>query len=263
MIDAGTRSDGDPLAGRRALVTGAGRRVGRAIALALGRRGMRVAVHFGQSEAGARQTCAAIHGVGGEAFALGADLRDRAATRALVDAAVTGLGGLDLLVASAASFARVELDAIDDRAWDELIELDLTSPFVLAQHAAGALRRSRGSIVFVTCASTAAPFRHHLPYVVAKGALSHLTRALALELAPEVRVNAVAPGTVLPPDDLAESERARLADLLPLERLGDAEDVARAVVFLAESPFVTGVEIPVDGGRAVARRPEPPPHSGS
>lgn len=259
MTDAGARSNGDLLAGRRALVTGAGRRVGRAIALALGRRGMRVAVHFGQSEADARQTCAAIQAAGGDAFAVGADLRDRAATRALVDAAVERLGGLDLLVVSAAGFARVELDAIDDRAWDELIELDLTSPFVLAQRAATALRRARGSVVFVTCASTAVPFRHHLPYVVAKGALAHLTRALALELAPDVRVNAVAPGTVLPPDELPASERERLAELLPLGRLGDAEDVARAVVFLAESPFVTGVELRVDGGRAVARREGPPP----
>jgi len=224
---------------------------------------MRVAVHFGQSEAGAQQTCEAIRAAGGDALALGADLRDRAATRALVDAAVAQLGGLDLVVASAAGFARVELDVIDDRAWDEMIELDLTSPFVLAQRAAGALRRSRGSVVFVTCASALAPFRHHLPYVVAKGALSQLTRALALELAPEVRVNAVAPGTVLPAEELAAPERARLAGLLPLERLGDAEDVARAVVFLAESPFVTGVEIAVDGGRAVARREGPPPRAGA
>jgi NAD(P)-dependent dehydrogenase (short-subunit alcohol dehydrogenase family) len=119
--------------------------VGRAIALALGRRGMRVAVHFGQSEADATRTCAAIRAAGGDAFALGADLRDRAAARNLVDAAVERLGGLDLLVVSAAGFARVEFDAIDDRAWDELLELDLTSPFVLAQRATAALRRARGA----------------------------------------------------------------------------------------------------------------------
>ncbi|MBN2195464.1 MAG: SDR family oxidoreductase [Polyangiaceae bacterium] len=241
------------LAGGRALVTGAGKRLGRAIALELGRRGMWVAVHYGQSAAAAEETCAAIATEGGVAFALPADLRDRAATRLLVDRAVDRLGGLDLLVVSAAGFERVAFDAIDDRAWDQMVELDLTSPFVLAQRATPSLRRARGSIVFLTCTSALAPYRHHLPYVVAKGGLSQLTRALALELAPDVRVNAVAPGTVLPPDTMGDDERARMARMLPLGRLGTADDIARAVLFLAESPFITGTEIQVDGGRALAR----------
>jgi pteridine reductase len=248
---------GASLTGRRALVTGAGRRVGRAIALALGGRGMHVAVHHHASKEAARDTCEQVERAGGRAFAIGADLRQRTAARGLVDAATARLGGLDLLVASAADFVRVEFEAIDDAAWDRMLELNLSAPFVLAHRAAAHLRATRGSIVFITCTSSMAPYRNHLPYVVAKGALGHLTRALSLELAPEVRVNAVAPGVVLPPAGTTSADLERLAGRVPLGRTGKAEDVARAVVFLAESPYVTGVELAVDGGRSVARAGSP------
>lgn len=234
-------------------MTGAGHRLGRAIALGLAGRGAKVAVHYHRSEAAALTTCRDIVDAGGHAIALPADLRDRPAARRLIDQTLERWGGLDMLVASAGDFARAELDTLDDDEWDRMLELDLTAPFVLAQRAIAPLRAARGSIVFVTCASTASPFRHHLPYVVAKGGLSHLMRALALELAPTVRVNAVAPGTVLPPPCTGDADLARLAALLPLGRLGEPEDVVRAVLFLAESPFVTGQELYVDGGRSIAR----------
>jgi pteridine reductase len=241
------------LAGKRALVTGAGQRVGQAIALALGEHGMHVAVHYRESRDGAEQTCQAIRSAGGEAHAFAADLTSRQGARELVDRTLHILGGIDLVVPSAANFERVVFDQLDDAAWDRTMGLNLASPLALVQQAVPALRESAGSIVFITCSSATVPFRNYLPYVVAKGALRHMMKTLALELAPTVRVNAVAPGTVLPPEDYDEPAQQRLARSVPLQRLGSARDVADAVVYLARAPFVTGHEIAVEGGRSVAR----------
>jgi pteridine reductase len=214
---------------------------------------MHVAVHYRESRDGAEITAAQIRKAGGQALLLQADLTSRDQARALVDQAVDGLGGLDLVVASAASFEKVALDSIDDAAWDRSLDLNLASPFALVHRAVPALRRTRGSVVFVTCSSATVPMRGYLPYVVSKGALKHLMKTLALELAPEVRVNAVAPGTVMPPPSYDAEAVRRLARAIPLARVGDPADVANAVVFLASSPFVTGHELAVDGGRSVAR----------
>jgi pteridine reductase len=243
-----------PLAGKRALVTGGGKRLGRAIALALGASGARVAVHHHASRGGADETCELIRDAGGDAFALSADLMDRSQTRSLVDRALDTLGGLDVLVGNAGNFERVPIEALDDAVYDRALELNLDANYVLATHARPALQSARGNIVFVTCTSATTPFRNYLPYVISKGALRQLMRALALELAPEIRVNAVAPGTVLPPEDLGTPELERLRSRIPLARFGTADDVANAVVYLASAPFVTGVELIVDGGRSVAAR---------
>lgn len=211
-----------------------------------------MALHYHASRTGAEQTLTEIRASSGDGVLLDADLSSRDQARALVDRAVKAFSGLDLLVASAANFERIRTDDVDDAAWDRALELNLASQFVLAQRAASALRESQGSIVFITCTSATTPFRNYLPYVVSKGGLRQLMRTLALELAPEVRVNAVAPGTVLPPEDLPEASLARLVRRTPLGRSGTAEDVAEAVLYLARSPFVTGVELAVDGGRSVA-----------
>jgi pteridine reductase len=249
MTDAASVS----LRGKRALVTGAGQRVGQAIALALGAQGMQVAVHYRESQAGAERTATQIRSSGGGALVLAADLFSRSAARDLVDRAVAGLGGLDLLVASAASFERVPLAAVDDAAWDRSLTLNVAAPFALVQQATPALRDARGSVVFITCSSATVPMKNYLPYVVSKGALKHLMKTLALELSPEVRVNAVAPGTVMPPASYDPASVQRLERAIPLGRVGSPEDIARAVLFLASSPFVTGHELVVDGGRSVAR----------
>jgi pteridine reductase len=248
-----TEGAGSSLRGKRALVTGAGQRVGQAIALALGAEGMQVAVHYRESKAGAERTAEGVRSAGGQALTLSADLTSRDAARALVDAAVSELGGLDLVVASAASFERLPLEQVDDEAWDRSLSLNLASPFALVHRAVPALRAARGSVVFITCSSATVPMKGYLPYVVSKGALKHLMKTLALELAPEIRVNAVAPGTVLPPPSYDEEAVRRLSRAIPLGHVGQAEDIARAVVFLAGSPFVTGHELAVDGGRSVAR----------
>lgn len=241
------------LRGKRALVTGAGQRVGQAIALALGAEGMHVAVHYRESKAGAERTASEIRNRGGSASLFSADLAGRDQARDLVDRVVGELGGLDLVVASAASFEHVPLADVDDAAWDRSLGLNLASPFALVHRAVPALEAAQGSVVFVTCSSATVPMRGYLPYVVSKGALKHLMKTLALELAPKIRVNAVAPGTVMPPPSYDAAAVARLARAIPLARVGSPEDIAQAVVFLASSPFVTGHELAVDGGRSVAR----------
>lgn len=239
------------LENKAALVTGAGIRVGRAIAVELGRAGMRVAVHYRSSASEAEETLGLVKAAGGDGITLHADLSDRDACKKLVDSTIAAFGGLDLLVPSAASFPRTLLSEVNEAVWDRTLELNLTSGFVLATHATPALRASKGSIVFITCSSATAPYRNYLPYVVSKGALRQLMKTLAIELAPDVRVNAVAPGTVLPPDDYSEEATARLAARIPLKHVGTPEDVATAVRYLASAPYVTGQEIVVDGGRTL------------
>ncbi|MCA9626430.1 MAG: SDR family oxidoreductase [Myxococcales bacterium] len=236
----------------RALVTGAGTRVGQAIALALGGRGAKVAVHYHSSREGAEQTIERIREAGGDGVALQADLSERASAKQLARQAVEALGGLDLLVPSAANFERVALDDVDDGYWDRAMHLNLRAPFLLAHGCREALRQSRGSITFITCSSATVPFRNHLPYTVSKAAVRHLMRTLSLELAPDVRVNAVAPGTVLPPPNMREADLALLTSRIPLNTVGSADDIARSVLFLLDSPFITGHEVMVDGGRSVA-----------
>ena len=240
------------LVGKVALVTGAGVRVGRAIAVALGKSGAHVAVHYHQSARDAAQTCALVQDAGGEATLVNADLSIRGEASQLVDRVLQTCGGLDVLVPSAANFERIPLDSVDEHAWDRAVQLNASAPFFLAHSARNALREARGAIVFVTCASTSTPFKDHLPYVVSKGALRHVMRALALELAPEVRVNAVAPGTVVPPARMSDEAVQALASGVPLQSIGSAEDIADAVLYLATAPFVTGQELFVDGGRELA-----------
>lgn len=240
------------LGGRTALVTGAGRRVGTAIARALAAEGMSLALHHHASGLECERLADEVRARGVRAVVLSADLTSGHACRRLVRDAVEALGGLDLLVSSAASFERRPLGDVDEDAMDRAFALNVRASFSLAHEARAALAARRGSIVLVTCTSASLPYRNHLPYVVSKGAARQLMRTLALELAPEIRVNAVAPGTVLPPEHLSEAERATLAARTLVGHIGRAEDVADAVVYLARAPFVTGHELLVDGGVVLA-----------
>jgi pteridine reductase len=242
------------LRGKTALVTGAGKRVGRAIALELGAAGMRVVVHFHESRKGAEETAEAVRSAGGEARLASADLSDLRAAERLAGEAVAAFGSLDLFVASAASFERIPYDAVDSEAFARSLRLNLESPFALARGLTPELRARQGSMVFITCSSATAPYKNYLPYVVSKGALRQLVRTLALELAPEIRVNAVAPGTVLPPAAMEPAVLGRLVQKIPLARHGRAEDVASAVRYLAQAEFVTGHELVVDGGAVIANQ---------
>lgn len=240
------------LAGKTALVTGAGTRVGAAIAEALGGCGMRVGIAYHRSRDGAERTAAHIESDGGSALLLQGDLTTPTGARALGTQAVEQLGGIDVLVPSAANFEAVALGAIDDGHWERALGLNLRAPFELVQCARASLVARRGAVVFITGYSTRVPYRGYLPYIVSKGAVRQMMRALSLELAPYVRVNAVAPGTVIPPEDYSEAQIASLVERVPLGCVGSGEDVAEAVVYLARAPYVTGQELFVDGGRTLA-----------
>jgi pteridine reductase len=240
------------LTGKCALVTGAGTRVGAEIASALGGLRMRVAVHYHSSLDGAQSICRAIEQAGGQGVPIQADLSEPGQSERLVDETLAALGQLDLLVPSAANYERVAMATIERAHFARALDLNLVAPFQLVQRAAPALRATRGSVVLITDAGRLAPYRDFLPYEVSKAALHQMMRVLALELAPDVRVNAVAPGTVLPPTNMSSAELAALAARIPLGRFGGASSVAEAVVYLARAGFVTGTELMVDGGRALA-----------
>jgi pteridine reductase len=226
--------------------------VGAAIAVALGRAGMHVAVHYHGSASGAVATCQAITAAGGRALPIQADLRDEAEVSRLAGQALSGLGGLDLLVPSAASYETAGLAGVSAGSFQSEMALNVLAPMLLVRELSAALRASGGSVVFITCISRMTPLPAHLTYQLSKAALHQAMRALALELAPQVRVNAVAPGTVLPPEGLRLEEVAELVERIPLGRIGGADTVAEAVLHLARSPFVTGTELAVDGGRSLA-----------
>ncbi len=240
------------LEGRTALVTGSGRRVGAAIARALAREGMNLALHYHASREPAEALAAEVRARGRDALAIGGDLSSPEACHAVVDAAIERLGGIDLLVSSAARFDRVRFEDVDEAAIDRAFALNVRASFSLVARARESLRARRGSVVLITCTSASLPYRNYLPYVVGKGATRQLMRTLAIELAPEIRVNAVAPGTVLAPESMDQAAIDALAARTLLGRVGSADDVAEAVVYLARAEFVTGHELLVDGGVVLA-----------
>ena len=239
------------LHGRAALVTGGGTRVGAAIARALAAAGCDLLIHYATSEAGARAVAADVERLGRRAVLLQADLTDRASIEPLAQRALEAFGRLDVLVHNAANFERTPPEELSAAAWDRALALNATAPYLLTLALAPELRQNKGSVIAITCLSATRPWKHYVPYSVSKAALANLVQGLALALAPEVRVNAVAPGTVLPPADYDEEKLARIRERIPLARLGAADDVARAVVFLAQNDYVTGQTIVVDGGRAI------------
>ncbi len=242
------------LEGRVALVTGAGRRVGRAIAEGLGARGMRVAVHFFGSRDGAAETVRAIRAAGGEAEPVAADLADPAAAPRLVDDVARSFGALDVLVNSAAVMERTPFGETTAAQWDRILALNLRAPFLLAQAAAPHLAAGNGGAI-VNIADLAAfeTWPDFVPHGVSKAGVVKLTESLARVMAPRVRVNAVAPGTVLLPDDWDAASAEHLRASTPLGRQGSPADVVQAVLYLLDAEYVTGETIVVDGGRRVRR----------
>ena len=235
-----------------AVVTGAGVRVGRAIAVALARAGSDVLVHYRSSAGPAREVVRQIRDLGrrGEAFA--ADLADAEGCRSLVGRAVESFGGIDFLVHSAANFHRASLERTDVALWESALNVNARAAFLLAQAAASSLRARRGRVVLISDFLAVRPVRNYLAHSVSKAAAEGLVRALAIELAPEVSVNGVSPGTVLVPEGTPKRLEAKWAAETPLARNGSPDDVARAVVFLCTGPsFVTGQILRVDGGKSL------------
>jgi pteridine reductase len=239
------------LAKRTALVTGAGHRVGQAIALALGARQMRVAVHYNAADAGARETARLIEYAGGSAAIFGADLTQPDAPAKLVDAVTGRFGTLDVLVNSAAVMWRTPFGEVTPDTWDRIMALNLRAPFLLTQAAAPHLRAAHGAVINIADLAALETWPAYVPHGISKSGVVFMTRSLARVMAPEVRVCAIAPGAVLLPDDWSDDDAERLEATTPLRRLGSPEDVSSAVVFLLESDYITGETLVVDGGRNV------------
>lgn len=234
--------------GRRALVTGGGVRVGRAISLALGREGYQVAIHYRTSQGDAAATVRDLKRMGARTLAIRADLGDPAEIEHLFEEVDEGLGGLDLLVNSAAIFPRSDPLSVTPGEWDHVFQVNARAPFLCAQQAA---RRMAAGSSIVNIADTGfdEAWPGYVPYVASKAALVSQTVGLARAWAPDIRVNAVAPGPVLLPEsESGDTEREAAEGRTVLGRLGAPKDVAQAVLFLDRAPYVTGEVIRVDGG---------------
>lgn len=239
---------------RVALVTGAARRVGRTIAMTLARAGYGVAVHYRTSGKEARGGVTTIIGEGGRAAAFHADISRTADIRRLVGAVERKLGPVTLLVNSASIFSQTRFFAVTERDWDRILDTNLKSVFFLSREVAGRMiRRKRpGVIINIEDVAVHRPYVRHAPYLVSKAGVAMLTRLLAMELAPSIRVCGVAPGPVLLPEQFGAAERRRAVRRTLLRREGSPEDVAEAVLYLAErARYTTGTTLFVDGGRVV------------
>lgn len=238
---------------KTALVTGAARRVGAAITRQLHAAGMDVVIHYRNSRAEAEALARELNDSRADsAVCLSADLQDPAQLQQLVEQARQFRQRLDVLVNNASAFYPVPLESVDESHWDELIGVNLKAPLFLSKHAADELRRRQGCIVNLGDIHGLRPMHEHLLYSVSKAGLDMLTRSLARELAPEVRVNAVAPGAILWPEGMDEITRAAILKRIPLQRRGEPEDIAKAVLYLVrDASYVTGQTIVVDGGRTL------------
>jgi NAD(P)-dependent dehydrogenase (short-subunit alcohol dehydrogenase family) len=238
------------LEGAAALVTGAGRRIGQAIAVGLAEAGCDVAVHFHGSADGAKETARAVTQTGRRAELLQADLSDAVAARNLPDQAARVFKRLDVVINSAAIMVREPVEDVTPESWDATIDLNLRAMFFVSQGAIGHLRRAKGKIVNLADLAGLEPWPAYVPHCVSKAGVIMLTKALARALAPDIAVNAIAPGAVLLPDDWDERAHEHIRATTPLARLGSPADVVAAVKFLLTgTDYVTGTVLVVDGGR--------------
>jgi pteridine reductase len=240
------------LEGRVVLVTGAARRVGRALALRLAEAGCHVAVHYRRSAEQAAATAAACRAPGVQAEAFHADLSEPTAAVRLIRDILERFERLDVLVNNAAVFEPMSIAEFDLAAWERALRVNLTAPMVLTHAAREALRHAGGRVINLCDAAVGQPWPDHLAYVVSKGALETLTRALARALAPEVNVVGIAPGIAAWPESYDDETRARLTAKIPLGRSGTPAEIAATVHFvLSEGDYITGAILPIDGGRSL------------
>jgi len=239
------------LTGKVAVVTGSAHRVGKTIAMALARAGAHIVVHYhGSSQAPA--TVAEIEALGVRAIGVAADLASPAGATAVFEAATREFGGVDVLVNSASNFQKANVLTLSPEDWQDTLNINLSAPFFCAQLAARSmLERGGGAIVNIVDLSALRPWATYPAHSVSKAGLVMLTQVLAKALAPTIRVNAVASGPVMKPDDWDDARwRATGAHTL-LKRTGSGYDVARAVLFLLREDYVTGTTVRVDGGRSI------------
>lgn len=238
--------------GKTAIITG-GKRIGAAIALALAKRGMNVALSFNRSRSEAERVATDIEATGQRALIYQADLSVAAEAQTLIDKAAADLTRLDVLINMASVYSQVPFDQTDERAWNAVVNVDLKAAFLCARAAVPHMRRQGGGRIINfsdwVARSGRPRYKGYLPYYVAKAGVVGLVEALALELAPAVLVNAVAPGPILKPEGFSDEADREVVRATPLGRWGGPEEIARAVLFLIETEFVTGECLRVDGGR--------------
>jgi pteridine reductase len=239
-----------PLLNRVALVTGAAKRLGRAVALRLAREGAHVVIHYRSSEAEAREVVSEIENLGRRGIALAADLGSVSAIKQLFDQVSAHFGRLDILVNSAANFLRTEFRSTTEKLWDESLDTNLKAPFFCAQAAGPLLKKNHGVIINFADIGGILAWPGYTPHCISKAGIIMLTRCLAKELAPDVRVNAVAPGTITMPGDPPDWE-ADFVRRAPLHRTGTPDDVGDAVMYLITGSFVTGQVLILDAGRTL------------
>lgn len=232
-----------------ALVTGGAVRVGRAITLGLAEAGYDMVVAYHASEGAAGEVVRRVEALGRRIVAVQGDLSEAGAVDGLAAAVRSTYGRLDLLVNSASLFREIPYDEVDEEEWDRVMAVNLKAPFLVVRATSDLLEASGGSVINLLDLSAYRPFARYPHHSVSKAGLLQLTRVMARGLAPRVRVNAIAPGTVLPPEDADREDLEHDRRKTPLGRLGSPEDVVRTVLFLAGSPFLTGEVIVVDGGR--------------
>ncbi len=245
---------GNKLDGKVALVTGSAVRVGAQIVRQLHAEGAAVAIHYRSSAGDADTLAAELNTVRADsAQSFQADLLATDACDGLVGAVVTSMGRLDVLVNNASSFYPTPIGSITEEHWDDLLGSNLKAPLFLAQAATPHLRETGGSIVNIVDIHARRPLKDHLVYGPAKAGLAMLTRSLAKELGPEIRVNGVSPGAILWPENgMTEETKTAIVDQVPLGRPGEPSDIAGCVTFLVcDAPYITGQIIAVDGGRSV------------
>jgi NAD(P)-dependent dehydrogenase (short-subunit alcohol dehydrogenase family) len=249
------------LQGKVALVTGSAVRVGKTMALALAREGASIVLHSNSSAGAAHHTAHAIAALGVEVFPFQADLREADAIAALFQAVQDRFGRLDVLVNSASTFVRQPFDEVDPDSWQETMQVNLLAPFLCSQHAARLMSavdrpaEEPALIVNIADLSGIVPWRGFVQHGVSKAGLIHLTKIAAYELAPDIRVNAIVPGAILPPPGMDADQWHRLGDRVPLRRTGNPDQVGQTVVFLAANDTITGAVIPVDGGEHLTGTP--------
>jgi pteridine reductase len=233
-----------------ALITGAGRRIGRAIALDLAAHGTSVAVHYHTSHTEAEAVAAEITAHGAKAQTCRANLEHVAEIEQMVTNVLDTFGRIDILVNSASVFSPTPIEKITERDWDTNLDTNLKAPFFLSKFAAAAMRKQgAGKIINLGDWAGIRPYKDYLPYSVSKSGLIGLTKAQAKELAPEVQVNCLALGMVIPPETYTKEEVDRLVSRTLTKQMGTPEDVARAVIFFCETDFATGAVLTLEGGR--------------
>ncbi len=231
------------------LVTGAAHRLGKEFALALAREGWNVAVHYGSSAAFAQKTVSELESLGVKAVAFGADLSKSSAPQKLVGEVLSWSSRLDAIVVSASPWVEGPLDSVTESDWDLVMNAGPRASFFLAQAARAELSKARGAILLISDVAAVRPWPNHIPHAVAKATIDALVRNLACALAPEIRVNGLAPGIVLPPPGLSEAECLRLIARTPLKRQVAVEDVTAMALAILKNRSMTGHVVAVDGGR--------------